>query len=166
VVVETITLHSANGLIVWHSMRNGKGFDASKVVGSLPWDWIAPADRKHAKAAFALAVMGDSEGPVRYQLDPAQFGGDWIVETHWQKTPSLDVPVIGVSSTWNAVVENLSPREKQIAKLLPAHTVKQIAKILKVSTSTVETFRGRIGIKVNVTGGQLIAWCQSHRDIL
>lgn len=165
-VTETITLHAANGLIVWHSMRNGEGFDASKVVGSYPWAWIAPSDRKRAKSAFALAVMGDSEGPIRYQLDPAQFGGDWIVESHWQRVPSNDTPVIGVSSTWNAVVENLSPRERQIAKLLPDHTVKQIAKILKVSTSTVETFRGRIVLKIGVSGGQLVAWCQAHRDIL
>jgi DNA-binding CsgD family transcriptional regulator len=166
VVIESLTLHSANGLIVWHSQRGGEEFDTSKVVGSFPWDWIAATDKHKAKATFALVMLDDPQGPVRYQLDPGQFGGDWLVETHWRRVPSSDTPVLGVSSTWNAVVENLSPRERQIAKLLPGHTVKQIAKILRVSSSTVETFRGRIGLKIGVTGGQLVAWCQSHRDIL
>lgn len=165
-VVETVTLHAANGLIVWHHHKSGIAFDASKVVGSFPWEWIAPGDRKRAKSSFALAAIGEPDGPIRYQLDPAQFGGDWMVETNWHHVPSPATPVIGVSSTWNAVVENLSPRERQIAKLLPDRTIKEIAKILKVSTSTVETFRGRIGLKVNVSGRQLVAWCQSHRDIL
>jgi DNA-binding CsgD family transcriptional regulator len=165
-LTETITLHSVNGLIVWFSMRNGEGFDSSKVIGSCPWDWIAPADLKVAKAAFAMAAIGYGGEAVRYSLDPAIFGGDWVVQTTWHSIPSATTPVLGVSSTWHAVVENLSPRERQIAKLLPDHGTKEIAKVLRVSTSTVETFRGRIGFKVGVSGGQLSAWCQAHRDIL
>lgn len=165
-VTETFTLHAMNGLIVWFQMHNGEGFDASGVVGSYPWDWIAADDKHVAKAAFALAVIGHGNGPVRYSLDAGTFKGDWIVRTLWYRVPSNETPVLGISSTWSGVVENLSPREREIAKLLPTYATKEIASILRISASTVETFRARIATKVGVGGGQLGAWCQAHHDIL
>lgn len=165
-LTETTTLHATNGMILWHRCRSPENFDCSRVVGSYPWDWIAPADKIKAKSTFAMASIGHAPGPVRYQLDPAIFGGDWLVQTEWIRLPTADSPILGLSSTWRAVVENLSPREREIAKLLPRCTAKEIARRLGITSSTVDTHRARLLLKLNLASSQLVAWCQSHLDLL
>lgn len=165
-VTETTTLHASNGLILWHRCRSLESFDCSKVVGSYPWDWIAPSDRLKAKSAFAMASIGHTPGPVRYQLDPAIINGDWLVETEWIRLPTADSPILGVSKTWRAVMENLSQRERDVAKLLPQFSVKEIARKLGITSSTVDTHRSRLLLKLNLASSQLVAWCQSHHDLL
>lgn len=165
-LTETTTLHAANGLILWFRCRNGDHFDCSRVVNSFPWDWIAAVDQIKAKSTFAMASIGHMPGPVRYQLDPAIFGGDWMVETEWIRLPTADSPILGISKTWRAVMENLSPRERDVAKLLPKFSVKQIAQKLGITASTVDTHRARLLLKLNLASTQLVAWCQSHRELL
>lgn len=167
-LTETVTLHSPDGRIVFQAARNriDDGNDAP-YIGTFPWEWAARPFHESIKTALARAAIGQPIGPVRYELDPARFdGGVWIVESNWLPSTSRDTPIIGLSRAWSAVVDNLSPREREIAKLLPDYTAKQIGRILKISASTVETHRGRIGIKVSASGGQLVAWCQAHREIL
>ncbi len=167
-LTETTTLHYPDGRIALQIARNriDDGNDAP-YLGTFPWEWAAPQFRELMKTAIARAIIGQPIGPIRYELDPDKFaGGAWIVESNWIHAPSKDTPAMGVSRVWSAVVDNLSPREREIARLLPDHTVKQIGRALKISPSTIETHRGRIGVKVGASGGQLIAWCQAHRDIL
>lgn len=164
-LTKTLTLHGPDGVILWHYHANAQGFDASKVVGSYPWDWIAPEDSRIAMVAFALALIDKSEGAVRYHLNPTIFPGEWVVETAWHKIPSADLAVVGISSTWNAIVESLTSREREVAKMLPKRSPKEIAVQLDLSARTVEAIRQRISHKIG-EDKNLIAWCTAHRDIL
>lgn len=164
-VTHTITLHECDGRIAWQWVTHGFAPE-ERYIGTVPWAWIADSDRDRVKAAFAFALMGECRAAVKYQLDVQQHGGHWTAETFWARLPTHDLPIVGISRTYSSVVDNLSAREKQIAKLLPSHTAKQIARELNISTSTVESFRGRIGIKINFSGNELIAWCSEHHDFL
>lgn len=165
-ITQTITLHETDGRIAWLWVTNPIVADKDRYIGTPPWGWIAEDDRERVRIAFALALLGESREPMRYQLEPVQHGGHWTVETLWVRLPTHEYPVIGISRTFNSVVENLSPRERQVARLLPEHTSKEVAKVLGISASTVDSFRGRLGIKVGLTGNQLLAWCQDHHDLL
>lgn len=167
-LTETVTLHAPDGRIAFQVARNriDDGNDAP-YIGTFPWEWAAEKFRDLIKNSIARAAISQPIGPIRYELDGSKFpDGAWIVESNWLPTASNDMPTIGLSRAWSAVVDNLSQREREIAKLLPGYTAKQIGRILGISASTVETHRGRIAIKIKASGGQLIAWCQAHREIL
>lgn len=164
-ITQTITLHEPDGRISWLWVANAIA-PKERYVGTPPWTWIAEEDREIVKVAFALALLGEVREPMRYQLDPAQHGGHWTVETIWVRLPTNAMPVLGISRTFASVIENLSPRERQVAKLLPMMTAKQVARVLDISASTVDSFRRRLADKVGLSGNQLLAWCQDHHEIL
>jgi hypothetical protein len=165
---HSVTLHRQDGEIGFFVLKWGDQFSFSDPVGHYPWEFIAQSDRARVKGFFFEVAHGLARGVCRYFLEPAQVGVNdhWICETAWYPSPGRDFPVIGVSESWNAVVESLSRRERQVAKLLPTYTLKEISVALHLTVSTVDKIRHRIGEKVDLIGPALVAWCQSHGDVL
>lgn len=154
----TLTLHAADGTAVW-------GTD-DKFTG-VPWEWAIAADQERVKVAVALCLIRQPVEPVRFELCHLRFPGfPQLSVTRFEWIPSRETPLLAVTRTFSAMLENLSPREREVAKLLPDYTAKEIGRILSISASTAETHRGRIGDKLNASGNQLVAWCTEHREFL
>lgn len=159
-VLHAVTLHAADGTTVWSTDE--------RFVGTVPWEWAAARDQERVKVAVALCLIRQPTAPVRFEVCSRRYpsGGIQLADAEFKRLPTQEAPLLAITRIYTAMIENLSPREREIAKLMPDYTAKQIGRILKISASTVETHRGRIGLKIGVAGGQLVAWCQEHRDFL
>jgi DNA-binding CsgD family transcriptional regulator len=165
---HSTTLHGKDGQIGFILLKWGEQFSYENPQGRYPWDYIAERDQNRVREWFAAVATGKVQGTCRYALNPAQIGvkDEWTCETSWHLTPCGEFPVLGISLAWSSVVETLSRRERQVAKLLPLCTVKEISVALRLSVSTVKTLKHRVGEKVDLLGPALIAWCQAHGDVL
>jgi hypothetical protein len=163
---QSTTLHRLDGQIGFILLRFGERFTYQNPKGRYPWDYIVQRDRERVIDHFTRVAFGQQLGAIRYVLDNVGMVDEWTCETTWHLMPCSEFPVLGISESWNAVVDSLSSRERQVAKLLPALTVKEISAKLHLSVSTIDKIRHRIGEKVDLLGPALVAWCQSHGDVL
>jgi DNA-binding CsgD family transcriptional regulator len=164
--VVSTTLHRQDGRIGFIAIKWGEHFSYVNPVDRFPWDYIAKKDRDRVREWFRLVAGGSVSGVIRYMLDNVGAPDEWICETAWHRVPGSEFPILGTSEAWNAVVESLSKRERQVAKLLALYTVKEISAALETTVSNVDKIRHRIGEKVDLLGPALVAWCQSHGDVL
>lgn len=160
----SFTLHAPDGRLLWiQTLHPIKVHDP---VGTLPWEWFDPKDRERLKANYGLALMGEVGEEHRYRLNPDHYGDGWTIALTWHPTKCAQCPVAAVSKVFNSVVESLSKREREVAKLLPELGSKQIASKLGITKSTVETLRQRLAGKVGFHGSKLIAWCSALSDVI
>ncbi len=157
-------LHDITGAITWYWVSAKLGPDS--FVGTLLWDWVASADRNKCRADMGTVLMGNDCDVNRYHLDEKKFGSALVAVVRFCRVPSSDAPILSIAYIVPSIVARLSPREREIAKLLPFDTSKEIAKKLKVSISTVETMRQRLAAKLGVSGNALVSWCALHREII
>ena len=156
-------MYSAQGVIVFcydwkvHGPTPGS-------IGTHVWDWF---DQKETvKTHFARALMGEPLPPVvlRVAIEKRKERLSSVAE--FLPTRDKDLPVCGVFSAFSDDVLAMTPREKQVAKLLPSTPAKKIAAILGVTESTINTLRARIGERLGRQGPALIAMLAELHDVL
>ena len=152
-----------NGIIAaghdWRSVKTPAEF-----VGTYTWEWFI--QHEQVKTIFARALMGDPLSPVVVDLDVARVGKHLSAIVYYLPTGEPALPVLGTFTAFPSVVQNLTPRERQVAKLLPMFSAKEIAARLEISTSTVETLKQRIALRLGQKGPRLIATLAELRDVL
>jgi len=75
---------------------------------------------------------------------------------------------IGFTEEDNSVLKNITPSEKRILKLISQHkTNKEIGRILFISHRTVEKYRSKIILKLDLAGetGSLSTWVQKNKHL-
>jgi hypothetical protein len=112
-MTETISLHEANGRIIWCWVRRAID-DPAKYVGTLPTDWIDRGDHRRVLQSLKLAAAGRKSAPCSYLLDASIYGGKaWRVVTEWHKLPTSETLLIGVSRT-NPALPKLTKAEQKL----------------------------------------------------
>ncbi len=75
---------------------------------------------------------------------------------------------IGFTEENDSILKNISPSEKRILKLISQHkTNKEIGRILFISHRTVEKYRSKIILKLDLSRetGALLTWVQKNRHL-
>lgn len=76
------------------------------------------------------------------------------------------MPLQAIAYIVPGILSVLSPRERDVAKLLPFYSSKEIGKQLKIAPGTAETVRQRLSAKVGLSGHSLVSWCAEHREVI
>jgi DNA-binding CsgD family transcriptional regulator len=136
------------------------------VLGSITWHWFAPHDQDRVMNMFARAVIGSPLPPAIVDFHPERAAGDMVCHAHYIPTGEPAAPVLGAFSMFTRAVMQLSDREREIAKLIPGHTTKEISRLLGITPGAVDSQRARIARRLGKDGPSLAAFCALLRTVL
>jgi DNA-binding CsgD family transcriptional regulator len=131
-------------------------------IGTKTFDWFE--DKERAMDMFARAVIGQPVGRQLLDMDKAKVG-DWVAAAHYIPTGIKEAPVLGAFVAFTGAVRTLSERELEVAKTYHMG-IKEAAKALHLSPSTIGTLRSRIGEKLQVKGAALGSMLETLHDLL
>jgi DNA-binding CsgD family transcriptional regulator len=142
------TLLAPDGTVLWMSATPGPPIE--KVIGTKLWQWADLRERNDWRRYIAEAVLDGHSGPHTTLYDGRKY--------HCSFRRINERLIV---NTWGLLLPTeLSERERAVLTLI-AQDVKpqQIAKKLRLSLSTVETYRARLKEKLKVQGtAGLIRW--------
>ena len=158
-----ITLHNARGAVVFAQPLFLH--DASEVLSTKAWDWVASEKEKDKIRAAYQQVLFDGKEVV-LRVDITMKDGT-VIPYECRATPvETDEVVMLVSSV--AVTDgskgNLTERESQCLRhLVTGDTTKKIARLMGIKVTTVNTYKQRLKKKLGVDSlAGLIAYGCRH----
>ncbi len=154
-----------NGLIIAAHDWEGHSPDAD-IIGTITWEWLEESYREQAITMFTRAAMGHPLPPAIMEFAPDKVIGDYVVQAQYKPTGEPACPVLGVFSMFTRRVLTLTPRSRAVARLLPGHSVAEIAKQLSMTPSAVIATRKRIAAKLDVSLAEIAPFCAILRSIL
>lgn len=142
------TLLEPDGTVLWMSHSPGPPID--EVIGTKLWKWADDKRRPEWRRYIAEAVLDGHSGPHITEFDGKKYHCSFR-----RLSNSLIV------NTWGLYFPiELSEREAEVLTLIAKdHKPQEIAKKLRLSLHTVETYRARLKSKLKVPGtAGLIRW--------
>ncbi len=133
-------------------------------VGTKVWSWFE--DKELVKTHFSRALMGEPLPPAMLRISAEKKLGPLSAVALFMPSDIPNYPVVGTFAAFNESALSMTPREREVAKLLPSHSIKKIAGLLGVTESTINTLRARIGERVGRSGPALIALLAGLHDVL
>jgi DNA-binding CsgD family transcriptional regulator len=162
-VSVVVTLHDGRCRLIWASSLD-PGVQESDVLGKFPWEMALPKDREMVRGAFALALLDGLA--FSYSATYRLGGREFTYRTHLWPTGMEAIPIVAVAARIPDELAKLSDREWEVMRLYAKGlTTRQIARKLKLHTSTITTHRGHIAKKLGFTGRnveQVIAFATAH----
>lgn len=164
-MTETITLHAPDGTILLCKVLGTEIDDPDKYLGTLPYDWIDPQDRRKVKAAITAAAKG-KEAKSRYMLLASLYGDKaWIVETEWLPTGCKDRPVLGVSRTYMALPKLSKTERTLFLELAEEAENRHVRDKSRLSTAE-RAARSRLARKLKISPRHLVAFAAAYHVIV
>lgn len=143
-----ITLHDAHAKVVWANYAP-KPATIEELLGSFPWDWVDDSHKQAVKSRFSMCIA--LREPQEFEVSANVHEVQFVLICRIDPTPGRDMPIIARTSVVDAKVLRLSEGEKNILHLSARGlSLRMIAKMLNLSTSTVATYRSRAKSKLGI----------------
>jgi DNA-binding CsgD family transcriptional regulator len=143
------TLLAPDGTVLWMSATPGPPIE--KIVGTKLWQWAPDARERHEWRRWIAETLLDGHSGPHFTL----------YEGHTYKCSFRTLNSGVIINTWGMTLpSDLSDRELAVLTMIAQDVKPQaIAKKLRLSPSTVETYRARLKVKLKVQGtAGLIRW--------
>ncbi len=152
---EIIAVHD------WESLK-----PESEILGTITFEWFAEHHREQAKTLFARAAIGQPLPPAVLEFNPDQLGGEFACQVEYKPTGEPMAPVLGVFSMFSRRILDLTVRERAVAKLLPTHSIREIAGQIGTTRDSVVAIKKRLAAKMVVSLAEIVPLCTMLGSVL
>lgn len=161
-MIETITLHSKDG-VIWDCAVRNQIDDPAKYVGTHPTAWIDKRFHARVKAALKAAAKGQTPAPCKYLLAAELYGGaEYTVETLWRPCPAADMPIMGISRTLPALPKLTESQKKLIRDIAEKRALPHAGG----SSSALRAAKSRLIRKLKISAQHLQSFCIDYADLV
>lgn len=148
------------GRLLWTSAN----FSPVETLGLTAWSHCDPESVEVIQKAVGLAILGISSTTV---AKATYAGVTYEFVTKWY---GCNLEEVGCFAIWRAIpqsISRLTDSERVVAYWVGSGlSRKEIAKLLGVSISTIDTHKIHIREKVGLEADALIKWCVENRELL
>lgn len=157
-----LLLYGPDGRILATAGALPKPYRQKEVVGTYPWDYMSGPDVNECQAAFMRAV---SQKTIQRFDVAVKNAGIW--RTLFFPVELRNVRVIGFARRFPDAALRLTDREREVCRAVAdGLSSKQMAKLLGITTSTVDNHRAHVARKIGIKTNQLCSWAAANREWL